>query len=108
MRSIERWEVPSTLQLEQDLSAGLSSTKGHGKDLPNAHSTLPTTRSILSTPALSVKEPFLPNKYTRKPTVKMVKLVVLFALGLSALTSLVVASNCKNGIEYCGYNLLNK
>ncbi|KAI4147775.1 MAG: hypothetical protein L6R39_003009 [Caloplaca ligustica] len=38
----------------------------------------------------------------------MVKLAVLFTAGLSVLTSLVVADNCKNGIEYCGYNLLNK
>ncbi|KAL8940230.1 MAG: hypothetical protein Q9211_002377 [Gyalolechia sp. 1 TL-2023] len=38
----------------------------------------------------------------------MVKLAVLFAVGLSALTSLVVADNCKGGLAYCGYGLLNK
>lgn len=38
----------------------------------------------------------------------MVKLAVLFTTGLSALTGLVAADNCKNGIEYCGYNLLSK
>ena len=59
-------------------------------------------------PSLSIKHQFPPNKYKRKPTAKMLKLAVLFTLELSALTSLVVASNCKNGIEYCGYNLLNK
>ncbi len=38
----------------------------------------------------------------------MVQLALIFTVGLSALTGLVTASNCKEGIKYCGYNLLHK
>ncbi|KAL8998615.1 MAG: hypothetical protein Q9169_002366 [Polycauliona sp. 2 TL-2023] len=38
----------------------------------------------------------------------MVKLALVITAGLSAFTGLVTASNCNNGIKYCGYNLLNK
>lgn len=39
---------------------------------------------------------------------KMVKLSILFTAGLAALPSLVAADNCKKGLSYCGYGLLNK
>lgn len=38
----------------------------------------------------------------------MVKLAILFATGLAALTGFASADNCKNGLDYCGYNLLKK
>lgn len=38
----------------------------------------------------------------------MVNLAAILVAGLSALTSLVAADNCKKGLSYCGYGLLNR
>lgn len=69
---------------------------------------LPITIITPSIQAIQSRTNFPQYQYQRNSTITMVQLALLFTVGLSALTGLVTASSCSQGLKYCGYNLLHK
>jgi hypothetical protein len=101
------------------LSYGVS-TKYKYKELSRGFINAPSSSSKTSTtiaPSKPVNSNQKSNSQTPNPTNppipqpterKMVQLTLLFTAGLAALTGLVAAESCKDGLNYCGYNLLHK